>query len=152
MEKLLQDLLHLVTNPYLFPAIVAYFIASIFKMILGFRRTKKLDFSLLFSTGGMPSTHSAFVMALSTAIGIRNGFSTAEYALALGLALVVMADAAGVRRAAGRQAKVLNEIIEIMRHEHTLRVPNKKLRELLGHTPIQVAAGGLLGILVGIVL
>ena len=104
------------------------------------------DFRMFTTTGGMPSSHASGVMALSTSVGLINGFSSVEFAVALGFALIVMYDAAGVRRAAGRQAACLNKIIMDV-YKQELKEAGGKLKELLGHTPLQVFVGAILGII-----
>lgn len=129
----------------------ANFIAQIFKTVVYAIRNKSLDLTLLFTTGGMPSSHSAAVMAMTTSVGLIEGFSSSLFAISFCFSSVVMYDAAGVRRAAGRQAKTLNEIIqELMGPEHHLS--QAKLKEFLGHTPKEVIAGALLGIVLSVVL
>jgi len=125
--------------------IVAWFLAQFIKFIIHLVRDKKLDFRKLVSSGGMPSSHSAITVCLATVTGINYGFDSAAFAISVILSFIVMADAAGVRRAAGKQAEVLNKIIY---HSREIRV-DKELKVLLGHTPIQVIAGAILGILVG---
>lgn len=110
-------------------------------------KRKKIDFSMLISTGGMPSSHSATVTSLATSVGIIDGWHSTTFAICICLASVVMYDAAGVRRSASLQARALNQIInELLSIEHTLN--KKKLKELLGHTRTEVLAGALLGIFV----
>ncbi|PKI77027.1 hypothetical protein CRG98_002530 [Punica granatum] len=104
----------------------------------------------LVGSGGMPSSHSATVTALAAAIGFQEGFGGTLFATALVLAAVVMYDATGVRLQAGRQAEVLNQIVYELPAEHPL-AESRPLRELLGHTPPQVVAGGLLGIITAVV-
>jgi acid phosphatase family membrane protein YuiD len=103
------------------------------------------DFRMFTTTGGMPSSHAAGVMALSTSVGLIRGFSSIEFAIALGYAFIVMYDAAGVRRAAGKQAACLNKIIMDV-YKQELKEAGGKLKELLGHTPLQVFVGALFGI------
>jgi acid phosphatase family membrane protein YuiD len=98
----------------------------------------------------MPSSHSAFTSSLAVAIGIEAGFDSALFALALGFALVVMYDAAGIRRAAGKQAAVLNHIVDELFHSGRIR--ENRLRELLGHTPVEVLAGAALGVAVSVIM
>lgn len=105
---------------------------------------KQADFRMFTTTGGMPSSHAAGVMALSTSVGIIRGFSSVEFAIALGYAFIVMYDAAGVRRAAGKQAACLNKIIMDV-YKQELKEAGGKLKELLGHTPLQVFMGAILG-------
>ncbi|KAH7515539.1 hypothetical protein FEM48_Zijuj10G0037500 [Ziziphus jujuba var. spinosa] len=113
-------------------------------------REKRWDFKKLVGSGGMPSSHSSTVTALAAAIGFQEGFGGSVFALALTLACVVMYDATGVRLHAGRQAEVLNQIVYELPAEHPL-AESRPLRELLGHTPPQVIAGGLLGTLTAII-
>ena len=112
-------------------------------------RQRRLNLRVLAETGGMPSSHSAIVMGLTTAVGRINGLNSAAFAVALIFSFVVMYDAAGVRRAAGRQAAVLNRLVEDLVHMRGIQ--EDRLRELLGHTPIEVLVGGALGIAVGLV-
>lgn len=107
-----------------------------------------MDFYIFVSTGGMPSSHSSMVSALATSIGLTAGFGSPLFALALGFALVVMFDAQSFRRAAGQQARLLNQIVEELFKEH--HFSEKKLAELLGHTRYEVFFGMLLGILIAI--
>jgi acid phosphatase family membrane protein YuiD len=109
-----------------------------------------LNLRVLAVTGGMPSSHSAIVMGLTTAIGKHAGITSAAFAIALIFSFVVMYDAAGLRRAAGRQAAILNRLVEDL--VHMRGVQEQKLRELLGHTPVEVLVGAALGVLVGLIL
>ncbi|MCC6650767.1 MAG: divergent PAP2 family protein [Candidatus Eisenbacteria bacterium] len=106
-------------------------------------RTGRLNLRRFVETGGMPSSHSASVAALSVAIGLQEGFTSALFGVTLYFSLVVMYDAAGLRRAAGKQAEVLNRLIET--HFRSPQGDTQKLMELLGHTPLEVLVGGLLG-------
>lgn len=137
----------LLLNWPLWAAILAWFAAQLLKVLIGLATTKKLDLFLFLATGGMPSSHTSFVVALATAMGHQNGFGSPFFAISAGFALVVMGDATGIRRAAGRQAAVLNMMIERLNNPHISL--DKKLRELLGHEPIEVAGGLLLGIAIG---
>lgn len=125
-------------------AIIAWAIAQIAKTITSGYKEKRINFRRLVGTGGMPSSHSAFVTSLATAIGIVDGWDTTIFALATVFALIVMYDAAGVRRAAGKQAQVLNLIVaDINKNDFH----PERLKELLGHTPVEVLVGALFGIL-----
>ncbi len=136
-------------NPLLMPALLAWFAAQLIKVILTLLFSKKLDFGRLVGSGGMPSSHSSFVIALTVSAGIRHGWDSALFAVSMVLAAVVMYDAAGVRRAAGRQAATINRII---RHMTEIgQSDGKPLRELLGHTPVEVIAGAILGALVSVI-
>ena len=128
---------------------LSWFVAQLLKVIHTIIKSKRIDFSRFVGSGGMPSSHSSFVTALATAVGLEDGFVGSAFAIATVLALVVMYDAAGVRRAAGQQAKILNKIVEEWEQadfEHT----DKRLKELLGHTPKEVFVGGLLGIAIAL--
>jgi acid phosphatase family membrane protein YuiD len=127
---------------------VAWLLAQGFKMLNYYYRHHKINFRLLVGTGGMPSSHSAFVCALATSIGYQDGWDSAVFYLALGVALIVMTDAAGVRRAAGQQAQILNELVDDFYKNKP--IPPAKLKELLGHTPTQVFVGAFLGIAVAV--
>ena len=131
----------------LFVGISAVILAQITKFFVHLIWKRKVDLRLFTTTGGMPSSHAAGVMGLSTTVGLICGFSSIEFSMAVGYALVVMYDAAGVRRAAGKQASILNKIIETPGMT-TLEVQGK-LVEALGHTPKQVLVGALIGIIVG---
>ena len=137
-----------ITNKYLYVPFLVWICIQIFKVIYDLVTTKKFNFKRILGAGGMPSSHSAVAMCIATMIGKAEGFDSNLFALALIFALVVMYDAAGVRRAAGKQAKLLNKIIE------TPGLTNvqvqEKLVEVLGHTPIQVFVGAFLGIIVGL--
>ena len=130
-------------------AITANVIAQLYKFILFLAKHKKLNFKRLFQTGGMPSSHSAFMMAMATSTGLIAGFSSVAFAIALTMSLVVMYDAAGLRRAVGKQASVLNQIVSEIFSEHP-NLSSQKFKELLGHTPIEVLVGALLGCAVAI--
>ena len=135
---------------YLLAPIVAWTIAQASKVILYSVRERRLNLRVLAVTGGMPSSHSAIVMGLTTAIGKYAGPTSPQFAIALIFSFVVMYDAAGLRRAAGRQAAILNRLVEDL--VHMRGVQEAKLRELLGHTPVEVLVGAVLGVVVGLIL
>jgi len=136
----------LFNNKALGVAVVAWFIAQLMKVILTIILDKRFDMNRFVGSGGMPSSHTSTVMGLSTAIGLMNGWDSTVYAISLTFALVVMYDASGVRRAVGKQAAILNKmILEIYEHKH---VGQDELKELIGHTPFEVIAGAVLGILI----
>ena len=130
----------------LFVGISAVAITQIIKFFSHLILKRIADFRMFTTTGGMPSSHASGVMGLSTAVGLINGFASIEFAMALGFALIVMYDAAGVRRAAGRQAACLNKIIMDV-YKQELKEAGGKLKELLGHTPLQVFVGAIFGII-----
>jgi acid phosphatase family membrane protein YuiD len=140
----MADLWH---NRILQAALLAWAIAQGLKVPLTLLAKRRWDFMRLVSPGGMPSSHSALVSAMAVAVGRAKGFASPETAIAFVLAFVVMYDSAGVRRAAGAQASVLNKIVdEVFKGG---RVREERLRELLGHTPIEVFSGAFLGTIVG---
>ena len=126
-----------------------WFSIQIFKFLTDLIKNKKVNFKRVLGAGGMPSSHSAVVCSLAVCIGREYGFDSGIFAIASILALVVMYDAAGVRRAAGKQARVLNKIINTP--DLTSEQVQEKLVEALGHTPIEVFVGAVLGIVVGFV-
>ena len=132
------------TNKILLIAVLSWLVAQVIKVILTLIKFRELDFTRLFGSGGMPSSHAAFTVSLATAEGFATAFSSVEFALSAAFAIVVMYDATGVRRSAGEQAKLLNQIVETMKNDK-ISDTGKKLKELLGHTPIQVFAGAVLG-------
>ena len=133
---------------FLIIPIIAWATVQVFKFLADAVKNKKLNFKRLVETGGMPSSHSATVTSLMTAIGISEGLSSPIFAVAFVFSIIVMYDAAGVRRAAGKQASILNQLINSNQvHIDT----NVKLKELLGHTPVQVIVGGVYGVIVGII-
>ena len=127
----------------------SWIIAQTIKVILGIIRQRKFDFRWFVGTGGMPSSHVAGASCLATATGLGYGFDSIYFALAATFAIVVMFDAQGVRRATGRQARILNKITEDIYWQG--RIEEKRLRELIGHTPVEVIAGFLLGIVIAMI-
>jgi acid phosphatase family membrane protein YuiD len=128
-------------------AFLGVFIAQFIKFVYFYLAHRKLNFKLFTVTGGMPSSHSCFAAALSTCVGLIDGFTSTSFAIAVGFAGVVMYDAAGLRRAAGRTAALLNEIVEDYYSESGRhRGHREKLMEVLGHTPFEVLMGAILGI------
>ena len=121
-----------------------WLVAQAAKMINCFIESKRLDFSYMVSTGGMPSAHSSMASALATSLGLCEGFDSSIFALGAAFAIVVMFDAQSVRKAAGEQAKLLNQIVDELLREHHLS--EIKLKELLGHTRLEVFMGFLTGI------
>jgi len=134
----------LVGNTTLTVPLFCWAVAQALKVIYHLAVQRKLDLRLLTSAGGMPSSHSAFVSALATAVGLREGWDSSAFAICVVFASVVMYDAAGVRRAASRQASILNRILDELFSGQPLS--EERLLELIGHTPIQVVVGAALGI------
>lgn len=132
-------------------AAAAWAVAQVLKVIIVSIASRKLTLSRLIGSGGMPSSHAAFVVSLAFAIGFQNGFQSSVFALSAVFAIVVMYDAAGVRRAAGRQARLLNRMVTELVDKR--RLPHyETLKELLGHTPVEVFAGAILGAFVSAML
>lgn len=134
---------------YLIVPFATWFFIQLFKLIYDLVTTKKFNFKRILGAGGMPSSHSAVVVSLATMIGKSQGVTSPIFGLAVIFAFIVMYDAAGVRRAAGKQAKLLNKIIEtpgLSGVEVT-----ERLQEVLGHTPTQVFVGALIGLIVGLI-
>ena len=137
-------------SKYIYIPFLLWFCIQAFKVIWDIVTLKKFNFKRILGAGGMPSSHSAVVCSLATMIGKDNGTNSAIFALAVIFAFVVMYDATGVRRAAGKQAKLLNKIIE---SPNLSQVEfQEKLVEVLGHTPTQVFVGAIIGIIVGLIL
>ena len=127
---------------------VSWVIAQGIKVISGAVVQKKFDFRWFLGSGGMPSAHAAGVTALSTGVGLIEGFNSVLFGITLIFTLIVMFDAQGVRRAAGRQAKILNKIVDDIYLKRGIE--QDRLRELVGHTPVEVIMGALLGVMIAI--
>ena len=150
------------SNELILISFTGLIIAQILKILTYYIKTKKFDISMAFSSGGMPSSHSSTVMALSTSIGLEYGWGSVYFAIALVFSCLVMYDAAGVRLAVGKQAKILNSMIAEIKdgfkkeglHIFTSKElkTDVKLKEFIGHTKIEVIAGALLGILTGAIM
>lgn len=141
-----QNFSSILHNRVLLVAIASTVMAQALKLPIEFIKNHKINFRVLVGTGGMPSSHSALVTALAAGVGQVKGWDGIEFAIATIFAIIVMYDAAGVRQAAGKQARILNQIIDEVFQEHPVFNENR-LKELLGHTPIQVIAGSILGII-----
>ena len=136
----------MLANTPLLAALTAWLLVQAIKVPFNYRHTRKWHWHLVFSAGGMPSSHAALVASLAWMIGLQNGFHTAIFAIAVVLVLIVLYDAAGVRWAAGQHARVINRFILDLARGHPLK--QEELREVLGHTPQQVATGTLFGIII----
>jgi uncharacterized protein len=130
----------------LWVALTIGFLVQLFKFLASSLFERRLNFRRLVETGGMPSSHSASVAALSTAVGLRAGFDSVLFAVSVYFSLIVMYDAAGLRRAAGRHATMLNRLID-SHYQHDKRLVEMRLLELLGHTPFEVLVGAVVGVL-----
>jgi len=145
----MSSLSDLLTNRHLITAVIAMALAQILKVLFDYWRTSSWKKALFFSTGGMPSSHSALAVAATVSIGLYEGFGTPLFAVSTVIALVVMHDAAGIRRAAGKQAEAINFLFSKL-EDQGIKL-DKKLKELLGHNPIEVIAGAILGLTVALV-
>lgn len=133
-------------NEVLVAGLIAWGIAQIIKVPLEFLHTHQWNWSLLFRAGGMPSSHSALVSSISIAIGLFDGFDSSLFALSTALAMIVIYDATGIRRQAGKHAELINAMIRDLASGHPMK--EEQLKEVLGHTPLEALGGMLLGILV----
>lgn len=146
----MNDFIAFIQNKYIYVPFFLWFGIQLFKLIYDLFTTKKFNFKRIMGAGGMPSSHSAVVAGLATLIGKYEGVGTSIFALALIVAFVIMYDACGVRRAAGKQAVLLNKLIETP--GLTGVQVSEKLVEVLGHTPVQVFVGALIGVVAGLII
>lgn len=137
-------------NTIFWTSVAAWLIAQTIKVALGVFKEKRFNFKWFVGTGGMPSSHTAAATALATSVGVTYGFDSGLFAIAVTFTLIVMFDAQGVRFSSGRQAEILNKMLDDIYWKKKL--DDEKLKEFLGHTPIQVWAGAVLGILVSLLL
>ena len=144
-------LLAIIGNRAIQAAVLAWAVAQALKVVLTLAISKRFDRTRVLGSGGMPSSHSSMACAMVTVIGFHKGFSSAVFALAFCFAGVTMYDAAGVRRSTGKNAAVINHIVEGLSGKG-FNFDDEHLKELVGHTPIQVLAGALLGILIGVLI
>lgn len=129
-------------------SLTSWFVAQVLKVLIGFLRVGRFNFKWLISSGGMPSSHVAMSMCLTVSIGLYYGFDSGLFAMALGFAMITMFDAQGVRWHSGKQAEALNRILEDIYSRKGIQ--EAPLKQLIGHTPVEVYAGGALGILMAI--
>ena len=135
-------------NEILWSSVFSCILAQALKIAFHFFENKELDFTRIFGSGGMPSSHSSFVCCLAIGVGMELGFGSAFFAMATVFSLIIMYDASGVRKAVGEQAKILNRIRKKLENrEHNI---DEDLKELIGHTRLEVLAGALLGIVIGV--
>lgn len=135
------------TNKAIMIPAFSWFAAQLIKVVYVTYRDRKIDFTRFVGSGGMPSSHTSFIVSLATVTGKSRGWGSVEFGITFAVSLIVMYDAAGIRRAAGLQAKVLNELI--FSNDHKIHLDGK-LKELLGHSPLEVFMGALLGIALGL--
>lgn len=150
MEINIADLSLLFRNKIIIIAFITWIVNQILKLMVFYISEKKWDMRRFVGAGGMPSTHSALSVCVATTIGLKEGWDSPLFALAIVIAFIIMADAAGVRRETGEQAKVLNKIILEFFEERKIR--DKNLKELVGHTPFEVIVGAFVGIVMAWIL
>ena len=144
---MLNDLIH---NQVVVAAVLAWVIGQFLKFPLDYMLNKRWNWGIMFSAGGLPSSHSSLVTAVTLTIGLREGFDSAIFALSAAIAMIVIYDAAGVRRQAGIHAERINEIMKNFFESGQL--PEKELKEMLGHTPFEVVTGIILGVAISLAL
>ncbi len=147
----MQFLMDILSNYCLMSAAASWLIAQLLKTVVLIVQNRKFSFVSLIASGGMPSSHSASVTALATSVGIAEGFASPVFAVTVLFAFIVMYDATGVRRETGRQAQVLNRLMADLEEGKSENLP-AHLKELVGHSPLQVFAGAGVGILIAILL
>lgn len=148
----MKFLTELFSNRIFISAALGWFVAQVLKTLIHMFITKQFVMERMVGSGGMPSSHSATVCGLATAVGIRYGGGSYEFAMAAILAIVVMHDAMGVRMETGRQGKVLNEMLEIFTNMGKQISAEARLKEFVGHTPLQVLMGAVLGIIIAVIV
>lgn len=136
------------SNKVLWISIFACFLAQFLKIFTG--KNKRIELSRIFTSGGMPSSHSSFVTSLATLVGLERGFSSTDFAIVTVFALIIMYDASGVRRAVGKQATIINQMLDDLHNKK--HIEQKRLKELIGHTPKEVLFGAILGIITALVM
>lgn len=146
----MQEFDHIVNNHILIVSVAACLFAQFLKLIIELVRHGKVNLKYLVTTGGMPSAHSALVSSLATGVGLKEGWESPAFAIACLFAVIVMYDAAGVRQAAGKQARILNQILDGF-FQDGKEINEERLKELLGHTPFQVLVGLALGVGISLV-
>lgn len=145
----MNALVDLITNPFLMTGVAAWFLAQVIKTILYAVINRKLDMTRLFGDGGMPSGHSATVTSMATIIGLVHGFGSVAFAISGILAIIVCHDATGVRLETQKQGYLINELVNAFTELSGDKLPEVKLKEFVGHTPVQVLAGIILGLITG---
>ncbi len=143
-------IVELLNNQVFVSAALGWLVAQVLKTLIHLILTKRFVVERMVGSGGMPSCHSATVCGLATAAGIKYGGGSFEFAIAVMLSIIVMYDAMGVRRETGKQGQVLNEMMEIFTNMGKQISPEAKLKELVGHTPLQVLMGAILGIIIAV--
>lgn len=144
-----MELQAIFNNQVLIAALVAWGLAQLLKVPLGYIRSKQWNWALLLQVGGMPSSHSALVSATAHGVGLYSGFNTPLFAVSVAIAVIVIYDATGIRRQAGRHAALINAIVKDLASGHLPEDEKQvQLREVLGHTPLEAIVGTIFGILI----
>ena len=136
----------------IFAGLLSACIAQSIKVLLYICTHKKINFKIFTTTGGMPSSHTAGIIALAVSVGLIEGFDSIPFAIAFGVSLIVMQDASGIRRAAGKTAATLNRLVEDLKKDDREIKPYETLMELLGHTPLEVFCGMISGIIIPLIV
>jgi acid phosphatase family membrane protein YuiD len=144
--------IQLITNPFLLAGVSSWFYAQVIKTILYWIINKKLDWGRMFGDGGMPSGHSATVTSVAVLIGLVHGLGSVEFAISFVLAIIVCHDATGVRRETEKQAFIITELVKAFEELAEEKLPQVRLKKFVGHTPVQVTAGILLGIINAVIM
>ncbi len=144
--------MRILSNQVLLVAVVSWFVAQSLKIVSGLVVDHKLNLKLFFASGGMPSSHTSTVVGLTTAVAYACGLDSVEFAISFVFSTIVMYDATGVRWQAGRQAEVLNYIMEHWHDKKTPELFQQNLKILIGHTPFQMLAGAVLGVAIGVLM
>ena len=145
-------LIDLITNPFLLTGISSWFYAQVLKTVIFLVINKKLDVTRMVGDGGMPSGHSATVTSIAVLIGLVRGAGSVEFAISFILAVIVCHDATGVRRETEKQAYIINELVKAFEELAEDKLPEVKLKQFVGHTPIQVLAGITLGVINAVIM
>jgi acid phosphatase family membrane protein YuiD len=148
----MNSFVELITNPFLLTGILSWFYAQVIKTILYGIINKKLNWGRVFGDGGMPSGHSATVTSLAVLVGLVCGLGSVEFAISFILATIVCHDATGVRRETEKQAFIITELVKAFEELGEDKLPEVKLKKFVGHTPVQVTAGILLGIINAVIM
>ena len=146
----MTELMGFLKNPIFHAGFFAWMTAQLIKILIELVIDKRLNFKKIMASGGMPSSHSALVTALSTSVGMTQGFGSPLFVVCAAFSFIVMYDASGVRRAAGEQAQALNQLLE--EHQKFNDKETEQLREILGHSPLEVAAGAVLGVVIAVLV
>ena len=139
-----------ITNKFIYVPLLTWFGIQLFKVIWDLVTTKKFNFKRILGAGGMPSSHASTVVSLATGVWLLKGTASIEFAIAMVFSSIVLYDATGIRRQAGKHAKALNKLVESIEKRDGIEIISEEFKEFLGHTPVEVFWGSILGIVIGI--